>query len=115
MDRAGAQRPAFLRAVEQASVHAHQAVRVGVGKRVEQHRFHHAEHGGVGADAKGQGDDGDCGEAGRAPEQPQRIADVLEEAIHSRTCAHVADLALQEFQAPQLQPGGATGIVWMHA
>jgi hypothetical protein len=52
MDHARAQ--VFERAVGQGPVHAHQTVGVVIRECVEQHRFHHAEDGGIGADAKCQ-------------------------------------------------------------
>src|SRR5207248_10603803 len=44
LDRAGAQRSTFLRSVTVAPVQAHEAVGIGVGEGIEQHRLHHAEN-----------------------------------------------------------------------
>jgi hypothetical protein len=46
---------------------AHQAIRVGVGQRFEQHAFQNTEDGCVSADAERQSEDGDESEHRRAP------------------------------------------------
>ncbi|HUQ79941.1 MAG TPA: hypothetical protein VM076_02320 [Gemmatimonadaceae bacterium] len=50
-ERTDADRPAVVRAVDATVVQAHDAVGVGVGQGVEEHRLDDAEHRGVGADA----------------------------------------------------------------
>ena len=57
-----------------------QAVLVAVDERPQQHAAHHAEDGGVGADAERQRDDDGDGEALDPGQRPQREAEVGEEA-----------------------------------
>ena len=78
-------------------------------ERVEQHRFHDAEDGGVRANAERQRHDGDSRKPGRSPELAQRVANVLEQRVDDGADAHVANLVLQECLAPQLEPGVRDG------
>jgi hypothetical protein len=108
------QRPS-RRAVDVVHVHERQAVRVGVGQRVEQHRFHDAEDGGIRADAQRQRRQRDGGEARRSPEEPQRVTDVLEHGVDAGARSHLPNLVLQRFQAAQLEPGGSPRVLRVHA
>jgi hypothetical protein len=58
-----------------------QAGGFGVGQRVQQDGFHHAEDGGVRAHAQGQREHGDGREAGAARQRAQSEADVLAERL----------------------------------
>ena len=58
------------------------AIRIGVGERLEQNRVDHGEDGCVGSDAEGQGGDGGDSEAGVLDEHVQRMLDVTPEIGH---------------------------------
>ncbi len=60
--------------------HADQLVGRRVGQRRQQHRTHHAEHRGVGADAQGQRADGDQREAGAGEQTADGEAEILRHA-----------------------------------
>ena len=55
----------------------HQLVGLVEGKRAEQRGIHHAEDGGVGADAQRQNHGGEGGESRCAAEHPDGVAEVL--------------------------------------
>jgi len=55
------------------------AIGVGVGERLQQHRVHDGEDGGVGSDAQRQGGNGGDGKAWILDEQLQRVPDVIPE------------------------------------
>ncbi len=57
------------------------ALRVGDGKRAQEHRVHDAEDGGVGSDAQSKREDGGEGEAGTLAHGAQAEAEIAEEAI----------------------------------
>src|SRR5439155_22813777 len=77
LDRAGAQRSTFLRAITVAPVQAHEAVGIGVGDGIEQHRLHHAENSGVGPDAEREREHGYGSEAGVLPQLAEGVAKVI--------------------------------------
>ena len=65
----------------------HQFFGLLVGQRLQDHRVHHAEDGGVGADTERQREHGDDGESGAAGENPDGIAAVLQERFHRHSWA----------------------------
>ena len=69
-------------AIRRCVHHLHHAVGIRIGERLEQHRVHHREDGGVGSDAEGErGNRGD-GEGRIADEHAQGVAEVAEEIAH---------------------------------
>src|SRR5579864_3164761 len=55
---------------------------VVIAKRMQNQGVDHAEHGGVGADAEGQGDDDGESDPGRSPENTQGKSEILREGFH---------------------------------
>src|ERR1700751_5471533 len=55
----------------------HQPIGIRIGQRVEQHRVHDGEDGGVGADAKRQRENRNRGEAWRPAQLAQSVAKIL--------------------------------------
>ena len=62
----------------------HQPLGLRVGQRPQQDRVDHAEDGGVGADAQGQGEDGHRREAPGLGQDPDGVFDVAPEAFHGQ-------------------------------
>ncbi len=62
--------------------HAHDALGIGVGERVEQDRVDEAEDGRIGADAEGEGEKGDKSEAGALEQSAGGVTQVLQELGH---------------------------------
>jgi hypothetical protein len=60
----------------------HQAVRLGVAQRPEQHRIDGAEDGGVGPDAEGEREHDDQGESGTLEQAADAVPEVLQQGIH---------------------------------
>ena len=73
------QQPARKR--RRLSEHRHETVGVRVRQRPQEHGVDDAEHGGVGADAKGERKDGDEREGRTPPPEPKRIANVLHHLV----------------------------------
>ena len=62
-----------------------EAVRVGIGKRAEEHVVDEGEDGGGGADAEGQRQDDGEGEAGCIAQLANGIAQILEQSLHDQS------------------------------
>ena len=69
-------------------VQDHQAVGIGVGKRMKQHGAGHAEHGAGRADRERQYSEHGEGEAGAPGEKAQSETDILEKSSHSPITLH---------------------------
>ena len=74
---------------QEPSPHAHEAIRVRVGQRIQQHAVHDAEDGRVRADAECQGDDHGQGEDRTGDEGSDGVANVPDDSSHglSSWCA----------------------------
>ena len=77
----------------------HEAFRMGDRQRPQQDPRHHAEDGGVGADAERQGQRRDARESGAFEEQPQPVGDVLPERVHDRMAGRKGRPGSSENQA----------------
>src|SRR5262245_47879297 len=73
----------------------HQAIRLGVGQRAEQHAVNHAENRRVGADTQSQRDDGSQCEAWFLRQHSKAIAEVLPEIFEPSHAPRVATTLLR--------------------
>ncbi len=64
------------------SAHKNESVGLAIRERSDQDSVHDAEHGDIGADAEGQGEDGGERKTWGVDENPDRVANVLKESIH---------------------------------
>ncbi len=95
----------------------HQLLRLGEGKRAQQQRVHHAEHGYVGADRESQNQHRHTGKSRLAPEGSQGITNVLphivpiilELSAAFPRLSHARSLLLQRAQIAQPPLGFAAG------
>src|SRR5205085_9857382 len=71
--------------------HRDQAALFAPAQRPEQHRMHHAEDGGGGADAEGEREDGRDGEAGGPGQSPEGESQVAKKGFHGHS-ARRADM-----------------------
>ena len=71
-----------------------EAVGVPIGQRLEQHRVHDAEDGGVRADAERERDDDDDRQPAGAPEAAPCVAKIQQQRIEARPDAPLADVFL---------------------
>jgi hypothetical protein len=60
----------------------HARAAIAERQRPEKERIHDGEHGGVGADADGQGEQRDERKAGPAAQGANRVTNVVDQAIH---------------------------------
>ncbi len=77
------------------------ATRVGEG--TQEHAPHHAEHGGVGADAEAEGERDHGGEAGVAPQAARRVLQVLGEGLEEPHAPRLAALLLDPVDPAEAQ------------
>ena len=89
----------------------HQAGRVSIGQRPQQHGVEHREGGGRGADTERQGDQGERGESGLLSEGAERPAEVVHRssesgrtALLSRRLHHVGGIP-EPLQGPRARGG----------
>jgi hypothetical protein len=98
-DGADAERPAVAARGGEVAIEAYDAVGVGVGQRIEQHRLDDAEHRGVGADAQREGGNGEQREERRAPQGAQPVTQVLPEVVEPVAARRRALLGLEQRRA----------------
>jgi len=90
-------------------------LKIEIGQRLQQHRVDDAEHGGVGADAEGEGQDSHRREARRSAQRPHGISQITARILQppERSLASVELLRL--LNPSQRALGGEPSLLRRHA